>query len=1393
VAKNEIKIKLSIDDQGNLKIIAKDAEKASQATDSLAQSTERAGQAKNRYNKQEKGAGQLTNNSTKAFAKQAQTVGTATNFLSAYATVAANAFAITAAFGVLKRAAGVELLAEGLEFTGRAAGTNLPLVAEGLEKITGSAITAASAMKAVAVGTSAGFSTAQLEGLTKVASGASKALGRDMTDALDRLVRGAAKLEPEILDELGIMVRLDDVTKQYADSVGKTTGEVTAFEKRMAFTNAIIEQGTEKFGSLGEAVDANPYDKLGASFDKLLKTLLNIANAVVVPGIELLSNNMIALGAATALLVNKAGAGLLAGALQSSAAAAAETAKAFEGTDKGFRKNIGSIKLLDSKSKVLQASIVEGTASQKEYDAMLIRTNKAVKGVGGALKVLQKTSSKDLTDMLTNKLNVNKQARKELIKGIHQQTLATRQNAFAEALGEAQSGKLSQALKTLRAGYAEQIVQQKALVGSSNAVSASLLRINLAARTAAGGLVVLGAGFLKALPYIGLIVMAGQLLFAGFKKVKELLVGPIFEPMTVSTEKNAKVLEELDNVTNQYITTADRMASTTQKNAAAFALMAGTTDSLASGLKNVETDASNAKQASIVAEQEEVAKRQAAVDKSTGIARVGAVMRLVAAQEDLAAVIKDTSSIEKEASASASTFATDSIAAIERRLTAIDKESLAYTLLLKNKETLQKLEGESSGTERSAAIIELETRRVRIKEIEEAEKAAGDLSRAIGAEKTKMLKKQESAYTPLLTAMKAEADSRATAINAAKAEGATTRNLLALKVRLYSIKVPEDVQGKSEEAINTYLAEQVALREKAAATALDGLTTSIAQEATAKATVTRLKGEVALAKKYNNNTVEGYTALLDLESQLTAAKISSLNSSIKSAESVEGETGTSAKLLKLRQELAVAQKEQAAEAQNGLRIAVKAEELGLKELQRAHKLQSMLAKNASQKAANLALDNETASINREIARIKDPAAQGAKSDAQFEYDQSIAAAEAQKEAAIESSRIANMTIESQYALLEAQMNLEKEKLKLAQGGKLTEEQSGIFSGMENAITEGKTAAKAGIIAKQENATAKANLAIAKAQETLDIKKLDTQQAVIKNAQALITAQTQSSASGKADLAIMKEKLEIQRLQLENRKLTNSEEDQITKKANEQLIAQANSRIGAAEGQQFAAALGPDSAIGQAYGESSAIAARQASEPQAFEIRNAAATAEFGDSAELETGPKGSEKIAALAEQAAPWMEQLNKLGPEGELTSAILGGALSIGESFSAAFEEIGAGGLTMETGVAAAKSAIGAFQSISAAKTKKQVANVDKEIAAEKKRDGKSKESLAKIAALEKKKDSIKKKAFEKDKKAKLAGAVIDTAAAVMKAAGSMPFPANLHGESVRRGHGCRANGRNK
>ena len=77
----------------------------------------------------------------------------------------------------------------------------------------------------------------------------------------------------------------------------------------------------------------------------------------------------------------------------------------------------------------------------------------------------------------------------------------------------------------------------------------------------------------------------------------------------------------------------------------------------------------------------------------------------------------------------------------------------------------------------------------------------------------------------------------------------------------------------------------------------------------------------------------------------------------------------------------------------------------------------------------------------------------------------------------------------------------------------------------------------------------------------------------------------------------------------------------------------------------------------------------------------------------------------------------------------------------------------------------------IEAAKTKAAIAGIDREIAAEKKRDGKSKESVAKIKALEAKKEAMKRKAFERDKKMQMAQAAMGTAAAIINAMQTQPF----------------------
>ena len=257
---NTIKVTYRVNEDGSLEKISQKANRAAAATDKVTASTDR-------YSKKIKGVAGATSNSTKAFSKM--TTGITGGLVPAYATLAANVFALTALFGALSRAASLRLLEDGLVRVGNAAGANLSVVSQKLKDITGNAISTESAMRSVALATSAGFSTKQLADLTKVARGASIALGRDMSDAMDRLVRGTAKLEPEILDELGIMVRLDDATAEYAITLKKSVQDLTQYERRMAFLTATNEQGLKKFGELAESVSVNPYDKLAASFKNL--------------------------------------------------------------------------------------------------------------------------------------------------------------------------------------------------------------------------------------------------------------------------------------------------------------------------------------------------------------------------------------------------------------------------------------------------------------------------------------------------------------------------------------------------------------------------------------------------------------------------------------------------------------------------------------------------------------------------------------------------------------------------------------------------------------------------------------------------------------------------------------------------------------------------------------------------------------------------------------------------------------------------------------------------------------------------------------------------------------------------------------------------------------------
>ncbi len=191
--------------------------------------------------------GQASASAGRSFAAQSQGLG---GLVGAYAGAAATVFALEAAFTALAKAAQADQIIRGTNTLAAAVGQQGPKILESIKEITQGQLTLEEAANAANLALSSSFSADKIEKLTEVAMGASRALGRNLTDAMQRIVRGAAKMEPELLDELGIFVRIDPAVEKYANSLNKATSEITDFERRQAFLNAIIEEGTRKFGDI---------------------------------------------------------------------------------------------------------------------------------------------------------------------------------------------------------------------------------------------------------------------------------------------------------------------------------------------------------------------------------------------------------------------------------------------------------------------------------------------------------------------------------------------------------------------------------------------------------------------------------------------------------------------------------------------------------------------------------------------------------------------------------------------------------------------------------------------------------------------------------------------------------------------------------------------------------------------------------------------------------------------------------------------------------------------------------------------------------------------------------------------------------------------------------------
>lgn len=224
------------------------------------------------------------------FANQAQGLG---GLVRLYATYAANVFAVSAAFNALSDAMNTTNMVRGLDQLGAASGVALGTLAKRFTEASGGAISLRESMEATAKAVSAGLSQSQFLRLGEVAKKASQALGVGMSDAVNRLTRGIVKLEPELLDELGIFTKIGPATENYARSVGKSADALTDFERRQAFANAVLAEGEKKFNEI--QIPTNPYDKLLATLKDVAQSILEVINTAIVPLVSLLASSPTAL------------------------------------------------------------------------------------------------------------------------------------------------------------------------------------------------------------------------------------------------------------------------------------------------------------------------------------------------------------------------------------------------------------------------------------------------------------------------------------------------------------------------------------------------------------------------------------------------------------------------------------------------------------------------------------------------------------------------------------------------------------------------------------------------------------------------------------------------------------------------------------------------------------------------------------------------------------------------------------------------------------------------------------------------------------------------------------------------------------------------------------------
>ena len=485
MAKNKVEIDVKVDDKGTTKKLGLESQAAAKGIDDL-------GKGARTADRNIKGVAQASSNGTKNFSKMSQGMG---GLVAVYATFAAQMFAVTAAFGFLKRAGDLEVLRQGQITYAASTGIAMQSLTRDIQAATGAQIAFRDASQAAAIGVASGLSPDQLTKLGKAAKDASAVLGRDVTDSFNRLVRGVTKAEPELLDELGIILRLKDASEKYALALGKDVNALSTFEKSQAVANDVLAQAEDKYGRMLAIVGGgteNEFNKLAVQFDnivmKIQQFVLPAANALA----KVLIDTPMLAGASFALLA--------AGPLRALGFNLKGASDAMFATSASMIAQQNASKIaIESANTSIQAQVV-----------LLQQASAAAMAQGGQSKLMQHLagggtlSKAGMTNLKRSLDKANIQIMKSgkvtsgIFKGLSAEIVLSMSQAFAQ----------------IELDEKEKVLQTEV---NTSKMRRAYLKVGAAASATGGAIVKWGGKILGALGWIGIIFTVGSTIVQMFK------------------------------------------------------------------------------------------------------------------------------------------------------------------------------------------------------------------------------------------------------------------------------------------------------------------------------------------------------------------------------------------------------------------------------------------------------------------------------------------------------------------------------------------------------------------------------------------------------------------------------------------------------------------------------------------------------------------------------------------------------------------------------------------------------------------------------------------------------------------------------------------------------------